>query len=113
MPRYLIEELAKRGIAYLHMSEPDWAGGKPYGTLSVRKVRERFHGVIIGAGALYPEKAEDLIGKGLIDAVAFIAVTISPTRIWLPVCRKKRPWNPQRPETRRRRGEGYTDYPSL
>ncbi len=27
---YLIEQLGKRGIAYLHMSEPDWAGGEPY-----------------------------------------------------------------------------------
>ena len=27
--------------------------------------------MIIGAGAYTPEKAEDLIGKGLIDAVAF------------------------------------------
>ncbi len=27
---YLIEALGKRGIAYLHMSEPDWAGGEPY-----------------------------------------------------------------------------------
>lgn len=68
---YLIEELGKRGIAYLHMSEPDWAGGEPYTEAFRAKVRERFSGVIVGAGAYTPEKAEDLIGKGLIDAVAF------------------------------------------
>ncbi|MDZ3991795.1 N-ethylmaleimide reductase [Pseudomonas sp. Teo4] len=26
---YLIGELAKRNLAYMHLSEPDWAGGKP------------------------------------------------------------------------------------
>ncbi|MGR8972059.1 oxidoreductase, partial [Klebsiella pneumoniae] len=68
---YLISELAKRGIAYLHMSEPDWAGGKPYSEAFRQKVRDRFPGVIIGAGAYTVEKANDLINKGLIDAVAF------------------------------------------
>lgn len=85
---YLIEELAKRGIAYLHMSEPDWAGGQPYTEAFRQKVRERFHGVIIGAGAYTPEKAEDLISKGLIDAVAFVAI-LSLTLIWSPVCSRK------------------------
>ena len=41
---YLISELAKRGIAYLHMSEPDWAGGKPYSEAFRQKVRDRFPG---------------------------------------------------------------------
>lgn len=68
---YLIEQLGKRGIAYLHMSEPDWAGGEPYTDAFREKVRARFHGPIIGAGAYTVEKAETLIGKGLIDAVAF------------------------------------------
>ena len=27
---YYIGQLAKRNLAYLHISEPDWAGGKPY-----------------------------------------------------------------------------------
>lgn len=53
---YLIEELGKRGIAYLHMSEPDWAGGEPYTDAFREKVRARFHGPIIGAGAYTPEK---------------------------------------------------------
>ncbi|MDI5829368.1 hypothetical protein MJN51_30730, partial [Salmonella enterica subsp. enterica serovar Kentucky] len=35
---YLIEALGKRGIAYLHMSEPDWAGGEPYSDAFREKV---------------------------------------------------------------------------
>ncbi|WP_086869384.1 alkene reductase [Kosakonia pseudosacchari] len=110
---YLIEELGKRGIAYLHMSEPDWAGGEPYTDAFREKVRARFHGPIIGAGAYTPEKAEELIEKGLIDAVAFgrdfIANPDLVKRLQL-----KTELNPQRPESFYGGGaEGYTDYPSL
>ncbi|HHL8292514.1 TPA: N-ethylmaleimide reductase [Escherichia coli] len=110
---YLIEQLGKRGIAYLHMSEPDWAGGKPYTEAFREKVRARFHGPIIGAGAYTVEKAETLIGKGLIDAVAFgrdwIANPDLVTRL-----QRKAELNPQRAESFYGGGaEGYTDYPTL
>lgn len=110
---YLIEELNKRGIAYLHMSEPDWAGGKPYTEEFRQKVRERFSGVIIGAGAYTPEKAEALIEKGLIDAVAFGRDYISNPDL-VERLHRNAELNAQRPETFYGGGaEGYTDYPTL
>ncbi|EPG9560205.1 alkene reductase, partial [Morganella morganii] len=110
---YLIEELNKRNIAYLHMSEPDWAGGKPYSEDFRRKVRSLFRGVIIGAGAYTPEKAEDLIEKGLIDAVAFGRDYIANPDLAARLA-KKVPLNPQRPESFYGGGaEGYTDYPFM
>lgn len=110
---YLIEQLAKRGIGYLHMSEPDWAGGEPYSDAFRQKVRARFAGVIIGAGAYSMEKAEDLISKGLIDAVAFGRDYIANPDL-VARLRQKAALNPQRPETFYGGGaEGYTDYPSL
>lgn len=110
---YLIEELGKRGIAYLHMSEPDWAGGEPYSETFREKVRARFHGPIIGAGAYSVEKAEDLINKGLIDAVAFGRAYIANPDL-VKRLQLKAELNPQRPESFYGGGaEGYTDYPSL
>jgi len=110
---YLIEELAKRGIAYLHMSEPDWAGGAPYTDAFREKVRARFHGPIVGAGAYTPEKAEDLLSKGLIDAVAFGRDYIANPDLVERLARKAE-LNPQRPESFYGGGaEGYTDYPTL
>lgn len=110
---YLIEELGKRGIAYLHMSEPDWAGGKPYTDAFREKVRARFHGPIIGAGAYTREKAETLIEKGLIDAVAFGRDYIANPDLVARLQRKAE-LNPQRSESFYGGGaEGYTDYPTL
>ena len=110
---YLISELAKRGIAYLHMSEPDWAGGKPYSEAFRQKVRDRFPGVIIGAGAYTVEKANDLINKGLIGAVAFGRDYIANPDL-VARLQKKAALNPQRPESFYGGGaEGYTDYPTL
>lgn len=110
---YLIEELGKRGIAYLHMSEPDWAGGEPYSDAFREKVRARFHGPIIGAGAYTPEKAEELIEKGLIDAVAFGRAYIANPDL-VARLQHKADLNPQHPESFYGGGaEGYTDYPTL
>lgn len=110
---YLIEELGKRGIAYLHFSEPDWAGGQPYSEAFRQKVRERFSGVIVGSGAYTPEKAEALIEQGYIDAVAFGRTYIANPDL-VERLQTGAVLNEQRPETFYGGGaEGYTDYPSL
>ena len=108
---YLIDELNKRSIAYLHLSESDWAGGLPYTESFRQKVREHFKGVIIGAGAYTLEKAESLIDKGLIDAVAFGRDYIANPDL-VERFQHNRPLNEQRPEFFYGGGaEGYTDYP--
>lgn len=68
---YLIRELAKRQLAYLHISEPDWVGGEPYTQTFRQQIRAAYPGTIIAAGAYTAEKAAHLIAEGLIDAVAF------------------------------------------
>lgn len=68
---YLIKELAKRKLAYLHISEPDWVGGTSFTDSFRERVREAWPGVIVAAGAYTADKAEALIERGLIDAVAF------------------------------------------
>lgn len=110
---WYIGELAKRNIAYLHLSEPDWAGSKPYSDAFREKVRARFPGVIIGAGAYTVEKADDLIARGLIDAVAFGRDFIANPDL-VARLQQDAPLNPQRPESFYGGGaEGYTDYPTL
>ncbi|WP_145544382.1 alkene reductase [Yersinia frederiksenii] len=110
---YLIDELNKRQIAYLHISEPDWAGGKPYSDAFRDAVRARFNGVIVGAGAYTAEKAENLIEKGFIDAVAFGRSYISNPDL-VARLQQKAPLNEPDGETFYGGGaKGYTDYPTL
>ncbi|MGE4782944.1 alkene reductase [Yersinia enterocolitica] len=110
---YLIEELNKRHIAYLHISEPDWADGKPYSDAFRDAVRARFKGVIIGAGAYTAEKAESLIEKGFIDAVAFGRSYISNPDL-VERLQQNAPLNEPDGETFYGGGaKGYTDYPKL
>lgn len=108
---YLVRELDRRGLSYLHISEPDWVGGAPLSPEFRRAIRDNFSGAIVGAGAYTPEKGDRLIGEGLIDAVAFgrdfLATPDLPRRI-----REGLPLNPRRNETFYANGpEGYTDYP--
>ncbi|MFA3761190.1 alkene reductase [Yersinia sp. 2466 StPb PI] len=110
---YLIDELNKRHIAYLHMSEPDWAGGKPYSDAFRDAVRAKFKGVIVGAGAYTAEKAEELIDKGFIDAVAFGRSYISNPDL-VTRLRQQAPLNEPDGDTFYGGGaKGYTDYPTL
>jgi N-ethylmaleimide reductase len=109
----LAAEFSARGLAFLHLSEPDWAGG-PVITDDFRTdLRAAFGGVIVGAGNYDLAKADRLVTAGLIDAAAFGRAFIA---------------NPDLPQ-RLRSGavlndpvaatfygggaQGYTDYPAL
>ncbi|MGO3083485.1 MAG: alkene reductase [Psychrobacter celer] len=110
---WLIEQLNKRNLMYLHISEPDWAGGTPYSDGFRQRIRDAFDNTIIAAGGYTAEKASQNIQAGYIDAVAFgrdfIANPDLPERI-----RQDAPLNEQHPQSFYGGGsEGYTDYAFL
>ncbi|BDH46135.1 alkene reductase [Salmonella enterica subsp. enterica serovar Choleraesuis] len=110
---YLIRELNKRNLAFLHISEPDWAGGKPYSDEFRAQVRASYDGVIVAAGGYTQEKAEEMIARGFIDAVAFGRDYIANPDL-AERLRQHAALNPQRSESFYGGGaEGYTDYPTL
>jgi N-ethylmaleimide reductase len=113
MALFLAAEFTARGLGFLHLSEPDWAGGPTVDDEFRRRLRDTYDGVIIGAGNYDPEKAERLLAAGLIDAAAFgrafIANPDLPERL-----RTGAELNPPNPSTFYGGGEiGYTDYPTL
>ncbi|RJS45146.1 N-ethylmaleimide reductase [Nocardioides cavernaquae] len=110
---YLAAEFNRRRVAFLHLSEPDWAGGPELTDEYRQQLRAAYPGVIVGAGAYDAGKAERLIEAGLIDAAAFGRAFIA---------------NPDLPERLRTGADlnepdlatfygggarGYTDYPAL
>lgn len=113
MAVHLAGELSRRGLAFLHLSEPDWAGGPALDDAFRKELRVAFSGPIIGAGKYDLDKAERLVAADLIDAAAFGRAFIA---------------NPDLPERLRTGAElnapdpstfyggterGYTDYPAL
>jgi N-ethylmaleimide reductase len=109
---HVARELARRGLAFLHLSEPDWAGGPELDDDYRRALREAHPGPIVGAGNYDLAKAERLLDAGLIDAAAFgrsfIANPDLPRRL-----AEGLPLNPPRPESfYGGDAEGYTDYPA-
>lgn len=110
---YLIRELARRNLAYLHISEPDWAGGRPFSDSFRQRIREAYPGTIIAAGSYTPAKANDLISRNLIDAAGFGRLYISNPDL-VERIRRDGPYNRLRAEKIYGIGpEGYTDYPFL
>ena len=113
MGLYLAREFNQRGLAYLHLSEPDWAGGPAHSDEFRQALRTAFKGVIIGAGSYTLDKANSLLAKGFIDAAAFgrpyIANPDLAHRLKLNA-----PLNEINPATLYGGAEeGYTDYPAL
>ena len=108
---YVAGELCRRDLAFLHLSEPDWAGGPVLDDDYRRALRAAHPGPVVGAGNYDLEKASRLIEAGLIDAAAFgrafIANPDLPRRL-----AEGLPLNPPRPESfYGGDAEGYTDYP--
>ena len=113
MGLYLAHEFNKRGLAYLHLSEPDWAGGPAHTDEFRQALREAFTGVIIGAGNYTLDKANILLDKGFIDAAAFGRPYIANPDLAIRL-QQNAPLNQLNPATLYGGGaEGYTDYPAL
>lgn len=116
---YVLGELDKRGIAYVHVIEPraTGAGGSDAAADDAPSAsalfRKSFPGVFLSAGGYTPESAAEAVESGAVDAVAFGRIFIA---------------NPDLPERIRAGAElnqynratfyggaekGYTDYPFL
>ena len=113
MAHYLATELAKRKLAFLHLSEPDWAGGPALSEAFRQQLRKDYPGVIIGAGGYDGAKAEAMISKGYVDAAAFGRSYIANPDL-VERLRTESPLNQPDPATFYGGGaKGYTDYPTL
>lgn len=115
MAFYLAEQFNQRGLAYLHINEPDWAGDDIKLTDEFRAaMRERFaHGALVFCGHYTAERTEKLIEDGLGDGAAFgrpyIANPDLVTRF-----QRNAALNEPDPDTFYGGAErGYTDYPTL
>ncbi|HEY1043177.1 MAG TPA: alkene reductase [Telluria sp.] len=111
---YVVKELAKRNLAYLHLIEPvQPVGEHPMPDLSAAFFRPMYPGTIIVAGGYDLERAKQALASGKADLVAFgqafIANPDLPERL-----RSHAPLNPPNRATFYGGGpEGYIDYPTL
>lgn len=113
---YVITQLDKRKIGYLHVIEPRWIaaeGSAEAANDNTSHFRKLFSGVYIAAGGFSPASGEAAVQSGAADAIAFgrhfIANPDLPTRI-----AKDAPLNPYDRSTFYVGGpKGYIDYPFL
>lgn len=75
--RYLVEQLNRFELAYLHIIEPRIVGpedrnaGYYENPVASRDLRAFYQGTIIAAGGFKPEDAEDTLQRGEADLIAF------------------------------------------
>lgn len=110
---YLAHAFKERGIAYLHIAEPDWVGGPPLTESFRRQLRAAFSGALIYCSGYNADKAEALIGSGLTSAIAFGRPYIANPDLVERFNRKSALNTPNEATFYGGGAEGYTDYPAL
>jgi N-ethylmaleimide reductase len=113
MALYLAKAFTQRNVAFLHIAEPDWAGGEPLSQAFRLQLREAFGGTLMTCGGYSATTAEALLGANLVDMVAFGRPFIAnPDLVYR--LRENAPLNEPDPNTFYGGAEaGYTDYPTL
>ncbi|MFM6922998.1 MAG: alkene reductase, partial [Polynucleobacter victoriensis] len=110
---YLIEELSKRGIAFIHLIEGSTGGPRDVPGFDYAWARANFKGSYIANNGYDREMAIDAIESGKADAVAFGRLYIANPDL-VERLKQNAPLNTPNPDTFYAPGpEGYIDYPSL
>jgi len=113
---YVLEELEKRKVAYVHLIEPraTSAGGDDKinkEAVNIAEIfRKSFKGVLISAGGYSPETAKEAVESGLSDAVAFGRLYISNPDLVRRVEEEKELNKYDRATFYGGAEKGYTDY---
>jgi N-ethylmaleimide reductase len=116
---YVLQELEKRKIAYVHLIEPraTSAGGSDKvdenAVATAKLFRKNFSGILISAGGYNADSAKEAVANGDADAIAFGRLYISNPDL---VARIKQGVELNKYNRATFYGgaeKGYTDYPSL
>ena len=110
---YLAKAFSERGIAYLHIAEPDWAGGPELSDAFRAQLRAAFNGALIFCGGYTAADAEALIDQGIADAVAFGRPFIANADLVERFRQGAELNKPDRTTFYGGGAHGYTDYPTL
>ena len=113
MGLHLARAFAERGIGFLHLSEPDWAGGPQLSDEFRSDLRSAFPGTLVGAGNYDVAKATRLLEAGFIDAAAFGRTFIANPDLPARLASGASLNEPDLATFYGGGAEGYTDYPSL
>jgi N-ethylmaleimide reductase len=113
MAYHLAAAFAARGLAYLHIAEPDWAGGPPLTEAFRAGLRQRFAGALVYCGGYSQASGAARVREGTADAIAFGRPFIANPDL-VERFRRGAPLNEPNPATfYGGAAEGYTDYPAL
>ncbi|ATN34380.1 alkene reductase [Rhizobium sp. ACO-34A] len=110
---HIADELSKRGIAYVHLMDQTSRGSAAIPSEFLARFRNRFKGVLILAGGMTRERAEQHIADGLIDIAAFGEPFIANPDL---VARLRNGWPLAQADRDTHYGgdaRGYTDYPTF
>ena len=110
---YLAQAFSQRGIAYLHIAEPDWAGGPELTETFRAQLRAAFNGALIFCGGYTADEADALIAQGTADAVAFGRPFIANADLVERFRQGAELNKPDRATFYGGGAHGYTDYPTL
>ena len=67
----LTKVLDRIGLAYIHLAEADWDDAPETPEWFRQQLRAAYSGAVVVAGGYTAERADTMIGKGYVDAVAF------------------------------------------
>ena len=110
---YLVEELNKRGIAFIHFIEGATGGPRDLPGFDYAAARQAFKGTYIANNGYDRQMAIDAIESGKVDAIAFGRLFISNPDL-VERLKLDAALNTPNPSTFYTPGPvGYTDYPTL